>query len=160
MWRRDVCSRRSLSGLSAKDTGLGKAAVLLRMAEAARELGDPDWALELYLVACMGTGVTRYMWQDVVRVLTRAGRLDEAARVLQVRGERLEVACVAFLKWWTDLFTSARGSESWLTNVLPGSWPVCEPSRCNVHTRLSALDSALPEVMGVQQFARCPRDQH
>lgn len=91
------------------------------MAEAARELGDPDWALELYLVACMGTGVTRYMWQDVVRVLTRAGRLDEAARVLQVRGERLGVACVAFLKWWTDLFTSARGSESWLTNVLPGS---------------------------------------
>lgn len=84
-----------MSGLSAKDTGLGKAAVLLRMAEAARELGDPDWALELYLVACMGTGVTRCMWQDVVRVLTRAGRLDEAARVLQVRGERLRVACVA-----------------------------------------------------------------
>lgn len=73
-----------------KDKGLLRARVLLRMAEAARELGDADWALELHSVALRSTSVTgdtKYMWQDVVRVLTKSGRLEEAAGVLQVRGK-------------------------------------------------------------------------
>eukprot|EP00752_Nemacystus_decipiens_P008835 g7885.t1 len=74
LWRR--------SG-GAKDKGLLRAGAVAKMAEAARELGDSDWALELYFAASRGTDVTRHMWPDVVRTLTKAGRLDEAARVLQ-----------------------------------------------------------------------------
>lgn len=69
----------------AKNKGLVDAGVLLMMAEAARELEDSDWVLELHSVASRGTGATRHIWQDVVRVLTKSGRLDEAARVLQVK---------------------------------------------------------------------------
>lgn len=68
-----------------KDKGLVRASVLQKMTEAARELRDSDWALELYSVASRGMGVTGHMWQDVVRVLTKSGRLEEAASVLQVK---------------------------------------------------------------------------
>lgn len=81
----------------AQDKGLVRASVLWRMAEAARELGDPGWALELHSAASRGTGVTRYMWPDIVRVLTASGRLDEAARVLQVRGETGDCCLLRFL---------------------------------------------------------------
>ncbi|CBJ29283.1 conserved unknown protein [Ectocarpus siliculosus] len=69
-----------------KDASVFRPAVLLTMAEAARELDDADWALELHSVASSrrGAGVAApRLWQDVVGVLTKAGRLEEAADVLQ-----------------------------------------------------------------------------
>lgn len=72
------------------------------MTETAREINDPDWALEL-LSASMatstrvkGTGVdSTHVWQDVVRVLTKAGRLEEAANVLRVSVSRSTLVVMA-----------------------------------------------------------------
>ncbi|CAM9748373.1 unnamed protein product [Ectocarpus sp. 12 AP-2014] len=72
--------------IGSKDASVFRPAVLLRMAEVARELNDADWALELHSTASSRKGagvVAPCLWQDVVRVLTKAGRLEEAAVVLQ-----------------------------------------------------------------------------
>ncbi len=58
---------------------------MLRMAEAALELEDPDWALELHHAASKGADATSHMWQVVVKVLLKAGRLEGAAHVMEVR---------------------------------------------------------------------------
>lgn len=82
------------------------------MAEAARELNDPDWALELLSFSMSSTmgkekGVdSTHVWQDVVRVLTKAGRLEEAANVLRVR-VRLKVFGGFFLLLSVLMFTSS-----------------------------------------------------
>ena len=73
-----------LSVSDRKDAGSFTANALLRMAEAARMLDDPDWALELHSAASAGGLVSRHMCQVVVRVLAKAGRLEAAAHVLQV----------------------------------------------------------------------------
>ncbi|CAM9917771.1 unnamed protein product [Pylaiella littoralis] len=66
-----------------KGKSLLRPGVLVRMAEAARETRDPDWALELHAVSSSGPEITQRLWQDVVRVLTTTGRLETAANVLK-----------------------------------------------------------------------------
>lgn len=68
-----------------KDAGLFRVNAMLSMAEAARELEDPGWALQLHSAASRAGLVSRQMWQVVVKVLIKAGRLEAAARVLQVK---------------------------------------------------------------------------
>ncbi|CAN0191471.1 unnamed protein product [Scytosiphon promiscuus] len=77
---------------------LFRADIIGKMAEAARELDDSEWALELLSVSMAspargkGTGLdSTHVRQEAVRVLTKAGRLEEAANVLrQARPNQLQ----------------------------------------------------------------------
>lgn len=61
------------------------ASALRTMVDAARELEDADWALELHQFAVEGTKNSLCMSTAVVRVLVKAGQLENAASVLEVR---------------------------------------------------------------------------
>lgn len=157
---------------SAKDKSLVTAGVLLKMVGAARELGDSDWALELHVAASRGSGVTRQMWQDVVRVLTKAGRLEEAARVLQVKRQK-HLICFCFvllffsfplrcfLKWRTGLSLCPRGLEPNPTKALTSF--VAPALTTRTHTPACSIPvvgfPGLTRRSIGQLVALCPRDR-